>query len=135
MTMAYIPEIKAQDSEQLKKAEEVKAKFDEYLKTLELQGLIRRTRSGMGYSRNISKRTYEEFLEEVPVMEDGNEGVYKCTYEVVTETDEDDADRYLLVIMDYASPIKAVSALMSAGLPSPKQLKTQIEEASGLFDY
>lgn len=135
MELSYVPTVSETATQQLKKAEEVKAKFDEYLKTLELQGLIRRTRSGMGYSRNISKRTYEEFLEEVPVMEDGNEGVYKCTYKVETETDEDDADRYLLVIMDYASPIKAVSALMSAGLPSPKQLKTQIEEASGLFDY
>ena len=135
MELSYVPTVSETATQQVKKAEEVKAKFDEYLKTLELQGLIRRTRSGMGYSRNISKRTYEEFLEEVPVMEDGNEGVYKCTYKVETETDEDDADRYLLVIMDYASPIKAVSALMSAGLPSPKQLKTQIEEASGLFDY
>lgn len=135
MELSYVPTVSSETTQQLKKAEEVKAKFDEYLKTLELQGLIRRTRSGMGYSRNISKRTYEEFLEEVPVMEDGNEGVYKCTYEVETETDEDDADRYLLVIMDYANPIKAVPALMSAGLPSPKELKTQIEEASSLFDY
>ena len=135
MELSYVPTVSETATQQLKKAEEVKAKFDEYLKTLELQGLIRRTRSGMGYSRNISKRTYEEFLEDVPVMEDVNEVVYKCTYEVVTETDEDDADRYLLVIMDYASPINAVPALMSAGLPSPKQLKAQIEEASSLFDY
>ncbi len=135
MELSYVPTVSETATQQLKKAEEVKTKFDEYLKTLELQGLIRRTRSGMGYSRNVSKRTYEEFLQDVPVMEESDLGVYKCTYEVETETEDEDADRYLLVIMDYASPIKAVPALMSAGLPSPKELKTQVEEASSLFDY
>ena len=133
MTMAYIPEIKAQDSEQMQKAEVIKNKFTEYLGTLEIRGLLRRTRSGMGYSRNVAEKTYFEFLKDVPEMEESDLGVYKCTYE--TEADVEDKTRYLLVVMDYADPVEATKALIKAGLPSPKQLKTQIEEASGLFDY
>lgn len=127
MTMFNPLEVQKQenDSEIVQKLRNRQAKFAEYLQCLEVMGRIRRTRGHYGYSRNVSERTFKEFLKDVPQIDEEHDDIYRSTY-----PNEDGETRYLLVIGHKANPDEATRVLISAGVESPDEIKARIERKS-----
>lgn len=118
-------ETAVEKSERVQKMEARQEKFQEYLQILEVMGRIRPTRGHYGYSRNVSKKTFEDFLSHVPKINEEHQGIYRSQYE--TENGE---ERFLLVIGHKANPDDAVDILISAGVESPAEIKERIERKS-----
>lgn len=102
------------------------AKFQEYLNGLLDIGKVKSTNSGNGVRRTIAESTAK--MLELPTMEEATDGVWIGEF-----LGDDNILRYYLFIMRNADIESAISALVRAGMPTPKELENKLDNLAELF--
>ena len=102
------------------------AKFQKYLNGLLDIGKVKSTNSGNGVRRTIAEST--KTMLNLPNMEDATDGIWISEF-----LGDDGILRYYLFVMRSADISSAISALVKAGMPTPKELDNQLDNLAELF--